>query len=418
MPLTLRSALGVALLFFVAWCLSERRSAFNMKVVGSAIILQFALALSLTHFQWSERFLLSVNSLVLGLDEATRVGTSFVFGYLGGDTLPFASLENSSSFILAFRALPLIIVLSALTALLNYWRILPVIIAALAALLRKSLPMNGATAFACVANIFVGMIESPLFIKAYLEDLGRAELFILMTVGMSTIAGTVLVIYVGFLQPVLPGAAGHLLVASLISVPAAAAIAMTMVPGDMEQPNNLPTVEFANLYDSAVDAIVVGTQQGLQLCLQIAALLIVFVSFIALLNLALDGVLPDIGGNAPTLQRLVGFVMAPIAWVIGIPWPEAGQAGQLLGIKIILNEFLAYHALGTLPDGSLSPRSTLIMSYALCGFANIGSLGILIGGLTTLAPSRRLEIIQLAPKAIISGTLATLMTGAVIGTLK
>ena len=400
--------------------MSENRRGFRLSVPLVSLILQLAIALLLIKAPISQFIFSAINGLVIALEQATRHGTGFVFGYIGGDTLPFKSEGNGSAFVLAFQALPLIIFLSALTSLLNYWRILPRIIQALSRLLNVVIPMSSAAAFASVANIFVGMIESPLFIKPYLEKLTRSDLFILMSVGMSTIAGTVMVIYVGFLDTVLIDAAGHLLTASVISVPAAIGVASVMVPppatgSTTEEPvDTLPVTAFEE-YRSGVDALVSGTQQGLQLCLQIAALLIVFVALVALLNFGLGAITSIMIDAQLDLQTLLGFVMAPFAWLIGVPWSEALAAGKLLGVKIVLNEFIALRELGEIGADTLSSRSITIMSYALSGFANIGSLGILIGGLTAMAPNRRREIIQLAPRAVISGTLATLMTGAIIG---
>ena len=415
-----QSAVGIVVLLLIAWAVSEQRSAIRPPIVLFSVLLQIGLALLLTKAPGSQFLFAAINNIVLSLSQATEQGTGFVFGYLGGNTLPFTANGSGSSFVLAFQALPLIIFLSALTSLLNHWRILPRVIHFLARLLNVFLPLNSATAFASVANIFVGMIESPLFIKPYLATLSRSDLFILMTVGMATIAGTVMVIYVGFISAVLPDAAGHLLTASVISVPAAIGVAHMMVPHDAVTERNADETTPESKLEiqaqhSSIDALVAGTQQGLQLCLQIAALLIVFVALVALVNLSLAAALPTIGGVTPSLQALLAYPMAPVAWLIGIPWSEAMTAGELLGTKIILNEFIALRELGIIAEDAFSVRSTTILSYALSGFANIGSLGILIGGLTAMAPSRRAEIIQLAPRAIVSGSLATSLTGAVIG---
>ena len=419
MPLPSQSAIGLLAFVAIAYLLAERRSEVRTSVVIISLSIQLGLTLLLTKAPGSQFFFSAINSLVLNLEQATRAGTTFVFGYLGGGVTPFQTTDHGTSFVLAFQALPLIIVLSALTSLLNYWRVLPYIIGLIARGLNKLLPMSGAVAFASAANIFMGMIESPLFIKPYLTKLSRSELFILMTVGMSTIAGTVMIIYVGFLSPVLPNAAGHLLTASVISVPAAIGIALVMVPAI---PIDVPVAENSaedklsdNQHHSSIDAIVVGTQQGLQLCLQIAALLIVFVALVALVNLILSSVISDISGSPMTLERLLAVAMWPFAWLLGIPIEEVSAASELLGTKLVLNEFIALQTLGEVGNSTFSPRSILILSYALSGFANLGSLGILIGGLATMAPQRRAEIIQLAPKALISGTLATLLTGAMVG---
>ncbi|MGR8949839.1 MAG: NupC/NupG family nucleoside CNT transporter, partial [Gammaproteobacteria bacterium] len=369
MPLPVQSALGVLTLVALAYIFSENRPQVRLSIIIYSLLIQLGLALVLTKAPGSQIFFSSINSVVLSVDHATQRGTAFVFGYLGGGDIPFAATESGNSFVLAFQALPLIIVLSAITSLLNYWGVLPFIIRIIARALNMLLPMSGATAFASAANIFMGMIESPLFIKPYLQRLTRSDLFILMTVGMATIAGTVMVIYIGFLNPVLPDAAGHLLTASVISVPAAIGIALLMVPSaplteQTAEPDARQEIGLSS-HHSSFDAIVGGTQQGLQLCLQIAALLIVFVALVALINAALQAAFPDLWGAPITLQRLLAIIMTPFAWLLGIPSAEIIDAGELLGTKIVLNEFIALQALGDLGDASFSPRTVLILSYAL-----------------------------------------------------
>jgi len=259
------------------------------------------------------------------------------------------------------------------------------------------------------------MVEAPLFIRPYLDRLSRSELFIVMSGGMAGIAGTVFVIYATLLRPVIPDVAGHLLVASVLGAPAAILISQIMVPergeagttGFLEDPEPVAA--------NTMDAIVKGTAVGLELLLNIIAMLIVLVALVHLANAVL-GLLPEVGGPI-TLQRLLGYVMAPVCWVLGVPWNEALTAGALMGLKTILNEFVAYLEMAKLPPDALTPRSRLIMLYALCGFANLGSLGIMIGGLATIAPTRRAEIVELGPRTIVSGTLATCLLGAVVGVL-
>jgi CNT family concentrative nucleoside transporter len=350
----------------------------------------------------------------MALMDATEAGTSFTFGFLGGAPLPFEETKAGASFVFAFRSLPLIIVISALTALLTYWRILPWCVQALAKVLYKTFGIGGAAGLGTSANIFLNMVVSPLFVRPYLHDMARADLFLLMTAGMSTIAGTVLFLYASFLQGVMTDPITHLMTASVINIPAAILIARIMIP--QQAASEYLEVQLSDDSQGSMDAITRGTLAGLQLYLNVIARLIVIVALVHLLNAGL-GLLPDIGGNAITLERTLGLCMAPITWLMGIPWQEAATAGQLMGIKTILNEFLAYLRLAELPPGSLSERSTLIMTYALCGFANFGSLGILIGGLSTMVPERRTEIMELGPKCILSGTLATCCSGAVIGIL-
>lgn len=411
----LHSLSGFFILLLLAWLLSENRRIIDWRFLLIGSLLQFGLAALLLKMPFLHQALSSLNDAVLALQAATEQGTTFVFGYLGGGNLPFAETAPGASYILAFRALPLVIVISALTALLTYWRILPKIIRAFSLLLEKSLGVSGSVGLSTAANIFVGMVEAPLFIRPWLDKLTRSELFIVMSAGMASIAGTVLVLYATFLGDTLPDAVGHLLTASLISAPAAILIARLMVP-ETEQPQT-SHADIPQTARSSMDALTQGTQSGLELFLNITAMLIVLVALVHLLNAILGGILPQVDGEALTLERLLGYVMAPIVWLMGIPWQEAHTAGALMGVKTVLNEFIAYLQLGQLPPEALSPRSRLIMTYALCGFANVGSLGIMIAGLTTMAPDRRAEILSLGWKSIVSGTLATCCTGAVVGAL-
>ena len=409
---SLQSLLGLVAFLGFAWLISERRSLQAIKIGAVGIGIQIVLALLLLKLPPLKQFFVVFNQAVLALQEATRAGSGFVFGYLGGAPLPFEETQPGASFILAFRALPLIIVVSALTALLTYWRILPWIVRGFSALLQKSMGVGGAVGLGAAANIFVGMVEAPLFIRPYLNALTRSELFVLMCTGMATIAGTVLVLYASIIGGIVPDAAGHLLVASLISAPAAITVALIMVPQhEAPTPGSLALQEQAG---SAMDAVTQGTQDGLKLFLNVAAMLLVLVALVHLVNLML-AVLPDAAGAPVTLERILGIVMAPVTWLMGVPWHDAFTAGSLMGTKTILNEFLAYLQMAQLPEGALDGRSRLIMTYALCGFANFGSLGILIGGLATMAPKRRAEVVSLGLKSIVGGTLATCCTGAVVG---
>jgi CNT family concentrative nucleoside transporter len=412
MPLALQSVLGIAGFIAIAWALSEDRARIPWRTLLTGIALQFILAALLLWLPPFQQVFLSLNELLRALEQATRAGTTFVFGYLGGGEQPFAETGAGSSFILAFRALPLILLVSALSSLLFYWRILPLIVLALSWVLQKALGIGGALALGSITNIFVGMVEAPLFIRPYLKEMSRSELFTLMTTGMATIAGTVMVLYASILREAVPDAMGHLLIASLISAPAAIVIALTLIPptarataGELVPPQRA---------DSSMDAVTKGTLQGVELLINITALLVVMIALVSLANLAI-GLLPDVSGTPVTLQRLLGWLLAPLAWLMGLPWEQAVTGGSLLGTKVILNEFLAYLDLAALPDSALDTRSQLIMTYALCGFANLGSLGIMIGGLGTMVPERRAEIIALGMRSIGAGTLATCMTGAVVG---
>ena len=406
--------LGLALLVLIAWLFSERRREVPWRPVFIALILQLLLALLLLKLSLFQQSFVLLNELLLQLETATRAGTAFVFGYLGGGTLPFEETVPGSSFVLAFRALPLILVISALSALLFYWRVLPWLIGLLGRGLQRTLGIGGALGFGAAANIFVGMVEAPLCIRPYLQRMSRSELFALMATGMATIAGTMMVLYASIIGSVIPDAMGHVLTASIISAPAALLVALVMVPPDVIRTAAESSV--AQTASSSMDAITQGTLQGVKLLINIIAMLVVLVALVALVN-SLLGLLPDIHGQALSLQRLLGWLMAPLMWLIGIPWSEAQVAGALMGTKTVLNEFLAYLDLAALEPQQLSQRSRIIMTYALCGFANLGSLGIMIGGLGTMAPSRRDEILSLGFRSIIAGTLATMMTAAVVAVI-
>ena len=412
--LQLQGLVGLFTLVALAWGLSESRKDINWRTVVIGLLLQFALALILVELPVSRLLFLWLNNAVLAIELATMAGTSVVFGYLGGAPLPFEESFPGSSFVLAFRALPLVLVISALSSLLFYWRFLPLVVKGCSSLLQRTLGIGGALGVSAAANVFVGMVEAPLLVRPYLLQMTRGELFAVMTCGMSTIAGTVLVLYASILQPVIPDALGHILTASLISAPAALSVALLMVPhsGELTTGTLKPSLQA----QSAMDAIVHGTLEGLKLLLNIIALLIVFIAMVGIVNSCL-GLLPFVDGTALTLQRLLGWLFAPLAWAIGIPWHESAVAGSLLGTKTILNELVAYLDLSALGAEDLSERSRLIMTYALCGFANLGSLGIMLGGMGAMAPERREEIVSLGFKSILSGTMATCMTGAVVGLL-
>ena len=398
----------------MSWALSENRDAVRIRTVTAGVALQIVFAVILLNVPFTANIFLGLNWFVLALEKATQAGTSFVFGYLGGGDPPFEIRNPEHSFILVFRALPLILIVSALTSLLFYWRILPPIVQMFSWILRKVMNMGGAVGLAAASNIFVGMIEAPLFVRPYLKGMTRSELFALMTCGMATIAGTVMVLYASILGSTIPNALGHILTASIISAPAALTVAHVMVPETQQgTEGRLVAPQRAT---GPIDAISKGTIEGLKLLLNIAAMLVVLVALIHLLNQAF-ALLPDLGGEPLTLQRLFGYCLAPIAWLVGIPWSEARVAGALLGTKTILNELIAYQELANLADGTLGERSKLILTYALCGFANLGSLGIMIGGLGTLVPERRQEVVKLGFRSIIAGLLATLLTGAVVGML-
>ena len=410
----LQSCFGLLALCVIAWLFSENKRRVNFRIVLSGLALQLILALVLIKLPGTQYIFLWLQKGVAALEESTKAGTSFVFGYLGGATLPFREKFPGASYILAFRGLPLVLVISALSSLLFYWRVIPMIVRAFSWFLGKIMGIGGVEGLGTAANIFTGMVEAPLLIRPYLKNISRSELFTIMTAGMATIAGTVMVLYATILKDVIPGIMGHLLVASLLSAPAAILISKLMIPES--KPPMTDSITLPQEASSAMDAITKGTLSGLELLLNIIAMLIVLVALVHLLNLIL-GLAPNVGGAPVTFQRIVGIVMAPITWLMGIPWRETLTAGSLMGTKTVLNEFIAYTDLAHLLPGQLCLRSRLILTYAMCGFANFGSLGIMIGGIGAMVPERRKEVVDLGLRSIIGGTLATCMTGAVMGLL-
>jgi concentrative nucleoside transporter, CNT family len=403
---------GATALLLLCWALSEARRGIAWRPVIGGLLLGFALAAALLKLPMLQAILATLNDGANALERATQVGTSFVFGFLGGGALPYTETRPGGSFVLALRALPLVLVISALSALLFHWRILPVIVRGFAWLLRQTLGIGGTVGVAAAANVFVGMIEAPLVVRPYLARLSRGELFMVMNGGMATIAGTVLVLYASVLGPVLPDALSHLLVASIVATPLALSVAALMVPSVLTDDAR---IDLPREDPNAIAAITRGTLEGLQLLLNIVALLLVFVALVALLNMAL-GALPAVAGAPLSLERVLGWVFAPLAWAVGIPWSEAVTAGALLGKKTVLNEFLAYLDLAALPADQLSTRSRLLLTYALAGFANLGSLGIMLGGLNAMLPAeRRREIAQLGVKSVLAGLLTTCLTATLVG---
>jgi CNT family concentrative nucleoside transporter len=409
------AALGELALLLLAWLFSEDRWRVPWRTVIAGVALQVALAVLLLDFPPAVGVVKLANRAAHALERATTAGTSFVFGYLGGGTLPFAETSAGASFILAFQALPLVLVISALASLLFYWGILRRVTGAFAWLLRRWMGISGALAVGAAVHVFVGMVEAPLLVRPYLARMQRGELFALMTCGMAGVAGTVMVIYASFLAKLLPDALGQILIASVISTPAGLAVAALMVPF-------VPLAEaegqlvLAEPPVGSIDALVKGTADGIPVLVGIVATLVVTIAMVALVNTAL-GLLPHWGGDALTLQRIFSWLFLPVMWLIGVPWQQAGAASVLMGTKTVLNEFVAYLNFAQLPADAFTPRTRLILTYALCGFANFGSAGIMVGGVGMMMPDRRAEVVQLGMRSIISGTLATCMSGAVVGAI-
>jgi CNT family concentrative nucleoside transporter len=410
-PLAVQAATGLVVFVALALPFSEGLRRINWRVVAASIALQLALCAVLLRVPVITAVFNQLTRAVNALASASRDGTTFLFGYLGGGPPPFAVTAADAVVVFAFQVLPLVIVMSALSALLWHWRILPVLVRTIAKLFERTLGTRGPAGLVATANIFVGQVEAPLLVKPYIATMSRYELLLLMTAGMSTIAGSVMIIYVTILGPALDGVLGHLLTKSVMSVPAAILFAHLLIPEPVpERPPAEPPV----LYRGTMDALTQGTTDGLGIYLGILAMLLVLITLVSLVNGAV-GLLPDVAGAPLSLQRVAGWVFAPVVWCMGIPWSEAPLVGSLLGLKTVLNEFLAYVALADVPAEALSARSRLITTYALCGFANLGSVGVLIGGIGTMCPDRRQDIAELGPRALLAATLATLMSGSVVG---
>ncbi len=417
--LQIQSAVGLFALMGLAWLVSERRKDVAWPAVGKGLVLQFALALLLTKVPIVQSGLATLNRAVSALSEATRAGTSFVFGYIGGGEVPWVPSGAGSTFVFAFQSLPLILIIGALSALFFYWNIIPPLVRAFAWLLRRTIGVDGPAGIAVTMNIFVGMVEAPLVIKPYLRTETRAGLFVIITAGMAMVAGTVMVLYATLLQGLIPNPIGQILTASIMAAPATIIMSFIMVPEDpahMRDRDPSQVVLPPPPGENMMAVITKGTLDGVQILINVIAMLVVLVTLVALTN-SIIGLLPDVFGTPLTLQRMFGWVLSPIAFAMGIPFSETVSAGGLLGTKMVLNELIAYTELSQLAPDTLTERSRLIMTYALCGFANFSSIGITIGGLAAMAPERRPDIVSLAPKALISGSLATCLSGAVIGLL-
>ena len=406
-----QALLGLPGIILLAWLTSSDRRRFPVRLVITGLLAQLLLAALFLKVALLQDALLVVNQLMLTLEAATQQGTAMVFGFLGGAPSPFEITGPQHSFVLAFRALPIVIVFAALSALLWHWRVIPIAISALARLLGKTMGLSGAISMGGASSIFVGMVESPLLIKPHLRTMSNSELFMLMSCGMATVAGTVMGLYAGILASTIPTALSHILVASLVSAPAAIMLAAVMLPP--ESGAKALAVNMQSPYSGSMDALVSGTGEGLRLLANIIGMLIVFVALVYLADQVL-GLIPT-GTEPLTLISVFGQVLAPLAWLTGIPWGEAHAAGELLATKVFINELVAYLQLAALEPDVLSEHSRLIMTYALCGFANFGSLGIMIGGLTAMCPERTADILRLAPRSIWAGLLATCMTGCMVG---
>ena len=401
---------GVLFLIVFAWLCSERRDQIDVRFLGIGLFAQFSLAFLFFQVPLISDILMSLNFIIAAIEAATLEGTRFLFGYLGGGSEPFEVSEGGYLYLFAFRVLPNVIVFCVLIAVLWYWKILPKVVTGFGFLLRRVFKVSGAVGTSAAATLFLGMVETPMIIRAYLTKLTRSEFFTVMTCGMSTVAGSVMIIYANTLSDIIPGAIGHIVVGSVLNIVGAIYVSRIIVPED-----STPTSsdKFEDLgYSSTMDAITRGTQDGLKLALNIGGMLLVIISLVALVNGVLG--LLEISGEPLSLQRMLGWLFSPLAWLIGVPWSEAHLAGNLMGSKIVLNEMIAFIELAALGN-DLSENSRLVLLYALCGFANFGSLGILIGGLSTLVPERKMDYLSLAPKSLISGNVVTFVSASLVG---
>ena len=415
----LRPIAGLAVLVALAWALSENRGQRpSLKWIAGALGLQATLALLIIRVPFVWAAMEYLNQGVAAIERATLRGSSYMFGYLGGAPLPFELKQGADApLVIAFQILPLVIVFSALAAVLWHWGVLRAAVNGLSFLLRRTLGVSGVVGLAGGANMFLGVVESPLAVRAYFERVSRAELFQIMVLAMATISGAILILYATTLRATVDNAVGHMIAASLVSLPAALLIAKLMVPSLPDDEATTAEDGDAGLkYESSIDAIVKGTMDGMQLFLAVVAIIIVVFALVALADEVLS-LLPVVDDAPISLKRVFGWLFAPLMWLIGVPWGEAVTAGGLMGTKAILNEYVAYLELAALPQGALGERSLLIVTYALCGVANLASVGLLVSTIGTLCPERRAEAAGLGMKSWIAGNIATAMTGAWIGLL-
>ena len=409
-----RALIGIVLIYGLCWVLSEKRKLFPWKIVLGATAMQFAFALILFGIPFIKDILLKANGLVDGLQNATRAGTSFVFGYVGDNVAAGELIGGSPPPLFFFQILPIIIVVAALSAILWHWHILRWITNGFAFVFRRGMGLGGATSLAVSANVFMGMTEAPVLIRPYIKGMTRSELLIMMTAGFATIAGSVLVVYGAFLEGKMANPLPQLLAASIIAAPAAVGVALAMIPETTPVSERMKDPDFK--YASTMDAFSTGATDGLKIVFNIATMLIAALALLWLVNAGF-GLLPDVNGSPLSIERILGWIFAPLMYMIGVPWSEASQSGSLMGVKTVLTEFVAFLQLAEVPVEAMDPRTRMITAHAICGFANFGSMGILIGGLSIVEPERRDDFLALAWRTLLAGTLATCLSGAVVAAL-
>ena len=407
----LQILIGFIGLVLLAIPFSDNYKQINYKYVLYGILSQFILAAILLKLPFIISFFEILGNGVTILQNATVEGASFVFGYPPTDT-EFAYRSLLETF--AFGVLPYIIVMSCISAILWHWGILPYIVNIISKGCQKLFNIGGPVGLGAAANVFIGQVEAPLLIKPYINKLSKKELLILMTAGMATVAGSVMVALISILeiQFINENLIQHFLTASILSVFAAIMYANIMIPSN--QITDADTDKRSKVYKGTMDAITTGTAQGSNIAVSVGTILIAVIALVYIANSFL-GFIGSFVGIDLSIQQILGYIFAPIAWLMGIPWNEALIAGELLGIKTTLNEFIAYPALAALEEGALSDKSKLIIFYGLCGFANLSSVGILISGIGSMAPERKDDLINVSFKALVAATLASCMTGLVVG---
>ncbi|MEH6743693.1 NupC/NupG family nucleoside CNT transporter [Hyphomonas sp.] len=409
-----RALLGILLIYGVCWVLSEKRKLFPFRLIIGATIMQFVFALILFGIPFVRAILFKANDVVDGLQNATRAGTSFVFGYVGDNVAADQLMGGSPPPLFFFQILPIVIVVAALSAILWHWRILQWVTNGFAYIFQRAMGLGGATSLAVSANVFMGMTEAPVLIRPYIKGMTRSELLIMMTAGFATIAGSVLVVYGAFLEGKMDNPLAQLLTASIMAAPAAVAVALCLIPETTPATERMKEPDFS--YSSTMDAFSTGASDGLKIVLNIATMLIAALALLWLVNAGL-GAFPDVAGAPLSIERILGWIFAPLMYMIGVPMGEAAQSGSLMGVKTVLTEFVAFLQLAEVPQDAMDPRTRIITAHAICGFANFGSMGILIGGLTIVEPARRDDFLALAWRTLLAGTLATCLSGAVVGAL-
>ena len=409
-----RALLGILLIYGVCWVLSEKRKLFPFRLIIGATIMQFVFALILFGIPFVRAILFKANDVVDGLQNATRAGTSFVFGYVGDNVAADQLMGGSPPPLFFFQILPIVIVVAALSAILWHWRILQWVTNGFAYIFQRAMGLGGATSLAVSANVFMGMTEAPVLIRPYIKGMTRSELLIMMTAGFATIAGSVLVVYGAFLEGKMDNPLAQLLTASIMAAPAAVAVALCLIPETTPATERMKEPDFS--YSSTMDAFSTGASDGLKIVLNIATMLIAALALLWLVNAGL-GAFPDVAGAPLSIERILGWIFAPLMYMIGVPMGEAAQSGSLMSVKTVLTEFVAFLQLAEVPQDAMDPRTRIITAHAICGFANFGSMGILIGGLTIVEPARRDDFLALAWRTLLAGTLATCLSGAVVGAL-